>query len=210
MRVKICGITNSQDARLATDLGADALGFILAPESPRCISSEHVSTIIKKLPPFVTTVGVLTSGDEKTIEALIRDVGLNLIQFHGDFPESTLERFSQWAIQVLHVKDEQSLANVPRARRRTLLLDTYHEKLAGGSGETFNWQIAKKARALGNVILAGGLTPENVQDAIRTAQPYGVDVSSGVEVAKGKKDPAKLKQFITAAKNMENSLASSE
>lgn len=208
MRVKICGITNLDDALAAVDFGADALGFILAPESPRCVSPEMVSSIIKRLPPFVTTVGVLTQGDEKEIHSLIHGVGLHLIQFHGDFSEKILRHFSHRAIQVLRVKDEHSLRTLSSIPRRALLLDTYHEKMAGGSGIAFNWPIARKASSFGNVILAGGLRPDNVQEAIRQARPYGVDVSSGVEAAKGKKDLVKLKQFISVAKKVEGALAS--
>lgn len=215
MRVKICGITNLADALAAANFGADALGFILAPESPRCISPETASSIIKQLPPFVTTVGVITSGDEKEIHSLIHGVGLHLIQFHGDFPEKTLRRFSHRAIQVVRVKDESSLSSLSDLPVRAHLLDTYHEKQAGGSGISFNWQIARKAASQGNVILAGGLRPDNVQDAIRQVKPYGLDVSSGVEAKKGKKDLVKLQQFIylakeAAAKMMEDSFAASK
>lgn len=210
MRVKICGITNLADALAAVAFGADALGFILASESPRCVSPDLVSSIIKKLPPFVTTVGVLTSGDEETIHSLIHGMGLHLIQFHGDFPEKTLRHFSHRAIQVVRVKDEGSLAALSKLPVKAHLLDTYHEKMAGGSGISFNWQIARKVASMGNIILAGGLRPDNVQEAIRQARPYGVDVSSGVESVKGKKDLVKLKQFIIAAKAMEGELAASE
>ncbi len=215
MRVKICGITNLVDAQAAVSFGADALGFILASESPRCISAETASSIIKQLPPFVTTIGVITSGDASEIHRLIHGIGLHLIQFHGDFPDATLRRFSHRAIQVLRVKDENTLATVSDVPRRALLLDTYHEQQAGGSGIAFNWQIAKKAASLGNVILAGGLRPDNVQEAIRQAKPYGVDVSSGIEAEKGKKDLVKLQEFIylakeAAAKMMEGSVAASK
>jgi len=210
MRVKICGITNLADAQAAVSLGADALGFIFASESPRCISPETASSIIKQLPPFVTCVGVITSGNEAEIHRMIHGIGLHLIQFHGDFPDATLRHFSHRAIQVLRVKDEGSLAGLSDVPRRALLLDTYHEKHAGGSGIAFNWQIAKKMVSRGNVILAGGLRPDNVQEAIRQAKPYGVDVSSGVEAEKGKKDLVKLKQFIVAAKTMEHDLAASK
>lgn len=210
MRVKICGITNLADALAAVAFGADALGFILAPESPRCVSPELVSSIVKKLPPFVTTVGVLTSGDEETIHSLMHGVGLHLIQFHGDFPEKTLRHFSHRAIQVVRVKDESSLSALSTLPVRAHLLDTYHEKIAGGSGVSFNWQIARKAASMGNIILAGGLRPDNVEEAIRQARPYGVDVSSGVESVKGKKDLVKLKRFIMAAKKMGSELAASK
>ena len=210
MRVKICGITNLNDARAAVAFGADALGFILAPESPRCISPEAVSAIIKQLPPFVTCVGVITAGDEEAIHHSIHGIGLHLIQFHGDFPEKTLRRFSYRAIQVVRVKDERSLQQLSTLPVRAHLLDSYHEKMAGGSGITFNWQIARKAALRGNIILAGGLKPENVQEAILQVRPYGVDVSSGVEAEKGKKDHMKLKRFIAAAKRMEAEFAASE
>ncbi len=200
MKVKICGLTRLEDALAAIAFGADALGFIFAQDSPRSVSAEHVRQIIAALPPFVTTVGVFTEGDIPEIEAVVRENGIDMIQFHGQFEEKTVRHFSHRAIQVLKVKDAASLNSIQPLPVRAVLLDTYHEKMAGGSGLSFNWELAKKAAPLGKIILAGGLTPDNVQEAIRQGQPYAVDVSSGIEAAKGKKDLDKMKRFIVAAK----------
>lgn len=200
MKVKICGITNLEDALAAVDFGADALGFIFAPESPRFVSVEAVREMIEKLPPFVTTVGVFTKGDETELAEIVSHCAIDIIQFHGVFPKQTMARFSHRAIQVLKVKENNPFENIPVSGLRAVLLDTYHEKMSGGSGMAFDWTIARKAASLGKIILAGGLTPDNVQTAIQQAMPYGVDVSSGVEAQKRKKDHHKMEQFITTAK----------
>ncbi len=210
MKVKICGITCLEDALAAVEYGADAIGFVFAPDSPRKVSVERAHHIISKLPPFITTVGLLTGGDKAEINDMVWKSGLDMIQFHGDFKTSILQSFSNRAIQVVKIKDAASLDSVSSVSARAVLLDTYHEKVAGGSGHSFHWEIAKKAAPLGKIILAGGLTPDNVQTAIRQGQPYAVDVSSGVEAEQGKKDFNKMKRFIQAAKEMEADLAIAE
>lgn len=200
MQVKICGITNLEDALTAVESGADALGFILAPESPRAVSMETVAKIIAKLPPFVMTVAVLTSGNIEDVQAVVEGCGVDRIQFHGDFPPGTIQAYALRAIQVIRVKDATSLEGLNPLPARAYLLDTYDDAVAGGSGKTFNWDMALAAKRLGKIILAGGLGPENVREAIRRAQPHGVDVSSGVESAPGKKDAHKLSTFIRSAK----------
>lgn len=210
MKVKICGITNAEDALAAAEYGADALGFIFAPESPRFVPAETVRKIIAALPPFVVTVGVFTTGAEKDFRSAIDECGVDLIQFHGPISPAVIRLFGRRAIQAIRVRDAESLDEMSQYPVRAVLLDSYHEKTAGGSGVTFNWEIAKKAKGLGRIILAGGLTPENVAEAILKVQPYGVDVSSGVEMRKGKKDPDKLKRFIQAAKRAGENHASSE
>lgn len=210
MRVKICGITNLEDALAAIAFGADALGFIFVEESPRRVSMAQAREIIEKLPPLVTTVGVFTAGTEKGLADVVDQCGIDLIQFHGPFQEETVRRFANRAIQVLRVKDRASLAITIAPPVRAVLLDTYVKDAAGGTGHVFDWTLAREAHHLGRIILAGGLTPANVQGAIRQVRPYGVDVSSGVEAKKGKKDPVKLKKFISAAKEMEAILEASE
>ncbi|MFQ5587302.1 MAG: phosphoribosylanthranilate isomerase [Nitrospiria bacterium] len=200
MKVKICGITRLEDALAAAAFGGDALGFIFAPGSPRRVSVETVRRIVSALPPFVTTVGVFTEGTAMEIEKAVEESGVDMIQFHGPFEEKTIHHFSHQAIQVVKVKDAASLEAVQPVPCRAVLLDTYHKKMAGGSGLSFDWALARKAAGFGKIILAGGLTPENVQEAVRQAHPYAVDVSSGVEAAKGKKDLGKMKRFIAAAK----------
>ncbi len=201
MQVKICGITNLDDALAALAYGADALGFILAPLSPRYIHPEKVFDIIEKLPAFITTVGVFTSGSDADIRTIINFCGLDRVQFHGTFSRETLELFAMEAIQVLKIKDASSLEQFKPAPARALLLDTYDEKMAGGSGICFDWELAIAAKQFGSIILAGGLTPDNIQEAIQKVHPYGVDVSSGVELKKGKKDRQKLRKFIELAKD---------
>lgn len=201
MQVKICGITNLDDALAAVEYGADALGFILAPLSTRYLHPEKVSDIIEKLPPFITTVGVFTSGTITSIQKTITTCGFDRVQFHGSFSSDILAGFSGRAIQVLKIKNANSLDQFKPAPARALLLDTYDEKMAGGSGICFDWELAIAAKRFGPIILAGGLTPDNVQEAIQKVAPYGVDVSSGVEWKKGKKDHQKVKEFIQLAKD---------
>ena len=211
VKVKICGITNLEDALAATEYGADAIGFVFAPESPRFVPTDRIRKIVSALPPFVATVGVFTAGDEKEIRDAVAESGVDLIQFHGPFSSDLIRSFSSRAIQVLRVGGENEGRLDERAlySARTFLLDTFHPKLLGGSGISFNWNIALEAKKYGRVILAGGLTPENVEEAIEQVRPYGVDVSSGVEMRKGKKDFAKMKRFIEAAKRAGGGHASS-
>lgn len=184
----------------AVEYGADALGFVFSPESPRFVPVEAVRKIIAALPPFVATVGVFTSGNEKVIRDAIAEGGLDLIQFHGPFPSAFIDSFSSRAIRVVRVSDGNSLEAMAHASARAFLLDTFHPELPGGSGVSFDWELALQAKKYGKIILAGGLTPENVEEAVKRVAPYGVDVSSGVEMRKGKKDLSKLKRFIEAAK----------
>jgi phosphoribosylanthranilate isomerase len=200
MRVKICGITNQEDALIAAEYGADAVGFIFAPESARFTPPETVRKIISSLPAFVTTVGVFTSGEEKDFRRAIEECGIDLIQFHGPFSPETIRPFASRAIKVVRVRDEKSLDETSFREARAVLLDTHHDQQLGGTGRPFDWNIAAKATRLGRILLAGGLTPENVEAAIAVVRPYGVDVSSGVELKKGKKDPLKVKRFIESAK----------
>lgn len=210
MRVKICGITDQEDAMMAAEVGADAIGFIFAPESARFTPPETVGKIVSSLPAFITTVGVFTSGGEKEFRRAIDECGIDLIQFHGPFLPETIRPFASRAIKVIRVRNEQGLDEISSQGARAFLLDTYHDQHLGGSGQSFDWTIAAKASRLGRIILAGGLTPENVEAAIATVRPYGVDVSSGVEIETGgrgpgaggrrKKDHVKMKRFIEAAK----------
>ncbi|MCG3115204.1 MAG: phosphoribosylanthranilate isomerase [Candidatus Manganitrophus sp. SA1] len=200
MRVKICGITNQEDAMMAAEYGADAIGFVFAPESPRFTPLETVRKIISSLPVFVTTVGVFTSGEEKDFRRAVEECGLDLIQFHGSFSPETIRPFASRAIKVIRVQGEKSLDEISLPPARAVLLDTYHDQQLGGSGASFDWKIAAKATRLCRILLAGGLTPENVAAAVAAVRPYGVDVSSGVEIKKGKKDPLKVKRFIESAK----------
>ncbi len=200
MKIKICGMTNLADALSAVESGADALGFVLAPESPRSVSVRTVQNIIRGVPPFVTTVAVVTGGTENDLRGLVEEAGVDLIQFHFAHAGPLIASLSSRAIQVIRVRDEKTFETVSWEPARAYLLDSFHGEVAGGSGVPFNWGLALRAKTHGRVILAGGLTPENVQTAIETVGPYAVDVCSGVEASPGKKDPVKLAAFIRAAK----------
>ncbi len=199
MRVKICGITHLDDAQAAVALGADALGFVFAEKSPRAIAPKEAAKIAAALPPFVVTVGVVTEGDETRLQHLLDDCGMQLLQLHGNFSDEIVARFSDRAILAVRMKKGVDLPP-PVHPVRAWLLDSFHEQRMGGSGTTFDWSLAAAAKRWGPIILAGGLTPENVRQACEQVEPYAVDVSSGVEACPGKKDPAKLARFIRAAK----------
>ncbi len=193
-------MTNLEDALAAVAYGADAVGFIFAQGSPRFVPPQTVRKIVSALPPFVTTVGVFTFGEEKDFQMAIEECGIDLLQFHRAVSPSVIERYAHRAIQVVRVRDENTFDDVVFSPVRAYLFDSFHERVEGGSGVPFNWKIALQAKRVGKIILAGGLTPENVQEAIMTVSPYGVDVSSGVEAAPGKKDHGKLERFIKNAK----------
>jgi phosphoribosylanthranilate isomerase len=200
MRVKICGITNVHDAMAAAEYGADAVGFVLYKSSPRCIDLKTVKNIITQLPPFVTTVGVFADATEKEIHSTVEDCGLDVIQLQGNEPADLCRRLGGRVIKAIRIRDKFSLNRMIPYKVRAFVLDTYREGQLGGTGETFDWSLAVEAKKFGKIILAGGLTPENVGRAIEQVRPYGVDVSSGVEERIGKKDHSKLKRFIETAK----------
>ena len=189
VEVKICGITNHEDAAMAVKLGAGALGFIFA-HSPRQVRPQKARKIISALPPFVTTVGIFVDEDPVLINEVKNDCGLDLVQLHGDESPDLCHRLMPYTIKALRIKDKASLrtGQAYRGKVRALLLDTYSKDKAGGTGKTFDWQLAVDIKKLGiPVILAGGLGPSNIDDAIRTVRPYAVDVNSGVEVRPGRK-----------------------
>jgi phosphoribosylanthranilate isomerase len=204
VKVKICGITNLPDGMAAAEAGADALGFVFYDQSPRRISIEAAAVLIPQLPPFVMKVGVFVNAPEDLVVRAIRECGLNLLQFHGDEPPEYCLQFGLMSMKAFRVRDAASLQALSRYRTDAWLLDSYTPDKPGGTGETFNWDLAFEAQGLGHpIFLAGGLTAENVAEAVRRARPYGVDVSSGVEAAPGRKDHAKVKAFIQAAKAVE-------
>jgi phosphoribosylanthranilate isomerase len=202
MRVKICGIMNVNDAMAAADYGADAVGFVLYKNSPRYIDLKTVKNIISQLPPFVTTVGVFADSDERSIHPIVEDCALDLIQLQGDEPADLCRRLGGRVVKAIRIRDKASLNRMIPYKVRAFVLDTYREGQLGGTGETFDWNLAVEAKKFGKIILAGGLTPENVGPAIEQVRPYGVDVSSGVEERIGKKDHSKLKRFIETAKQI--------
>jgi len=202
VRVKICGITSIEDAVAAVEAGADALGFMFYERSPRKISIETASAIKTALPPFVVKVGVFADAIENVIRSAMLS-GLNALQFHGNEPPDFVKRFSPiTTIKAFRIQNAASLAQLAAYNTSAWLLDSYTPAQLGGTGTAFDWTLALQARKFGRpIILAGGLTPENVADAVRKVRPYAVDVSSGVESAPGKKDPAKVAAFIQAAKS---------
>jgi phosphoribosylanthranilate isomerase len=204
VKVKICGITNVPDGLAAVEAGADALGFVFYDQSPRNVSIETASSLIRHLPPFVLRVGVFVNAPEDLVVRAIRECGLNLLQFHGDEPPDYCLQFGLMSMKAFRVRDEASLRNMLEYPTEAWLLDAYSPGKPGGTGETFNWDLALRAQAMGRpIFLAGGLTPENVAHAVRSVRPYGVDVSSGVEAAPGRKEHAKVRLFIQSAKAVE-------
>ena len=199
LKVKICGITENEDAAM---LGAAALGFIFAP-SPRQVSMEKARRIIKAVPHFVKTVGVFVNEDTAIIREHINHCGLDLVQLHGDESPEFCRKLMPYTIKAFRIKDESSLPKYSayQANVRALLLDTYARDKVGGTGKTFDWQQAVKIREIGlPVILSGGLGPSNIQDAIRLVRPYAVDVNSGVEECPGKKSYVLMKELIEKGK----------
>ncbi len=200
-RVKICGITNLEDARLAVKYGADALGFVFYEGSPRHVFPETVREIISHLPPFVTTVGVFVNAPPQEIREVMDLAGLDVVQLHGDEPQEECSLFPR-VIKAFRVRELSDIERLKGYSVSAYLLDAYDPEVPGGTGQTFNWDIAVEAKKYGPIILAGGLTPENVADAVSRVRPYAVDVSSGVEAQKGKKDHEKMRLFIERVKKI--------
>ena len=191
-RVKICGITRIEDALLATELGAHAIGLVFA-ESPRRISPERAADIVRHLPPFVSAIGVFVNEEADRVRRIVEQCGLSAVQLHGDeTPEYARGLAEVKVIKAVRVRDRSSFDGVDGYQVSAFLLDTYSKKARGGTGETFNWELARDAELPAPLILSGGLNPENIGEAIRTVRPYGVDVSSGVESEPGKKAPELL------------------
>lgn len=199
-RIKICGISNLDDALLSVDYGADALGFIFC-ESPRQINIEKAKEIIPLIPPYVNKVAVIKDFTVDQINEIITELSIDTLQFHGNESEEFCLQFkNKTLVKVIHIDSEHSLEKIKEYPNLPFLhLDTL-SKLGGGSGKAFNWDLTKKVVDK-KIILAGGLNPDNISEAIRTVKPYAVDVSSGVEKSKGIKDPNKLKRFIDLAKS---------
>jgi phosphoribosylanthranilate isomerase len=201
VQVKICGITNLEDAQAAVDAGVDALGFVFYPPSPRYVTPEQAAQVIQRLPPFVTTVGLFVDVALDTVNDTAARCGLDRIQLHGRETPEFCSQVTRPVIKAFRIKNAESLAHLPGYRVSAYLLDAYIEgALPGGTGASFSWELAAQARPYGPVILAGGLTPENVEAAIAQTRPYGVDVSTGVEHAPGIKEHRKVREFIARAK----------
>jgi phosphoribosylanthranilate isomerase len=204
-RIKICGITSVEDALAATRLGADAIGLVFYPPSPRYVEVEQAAEIAAALPPFVTTVALFVNADEQTIADVVSRVRIDLIQFHGNECKDYCGLHQRPYIKAVRMSDDVDLDKQLNdfSQARGLLLDTYKAGVPGGTGEQFNWDRVP-AHLADKIILAGGLTPENVKDAVVQVHPYAVDVSGGVESAPGKKDTEKMARFIEAVRSQES------
>ncbi len=205
VKIKICGITSVEDAGAAVEAGADALGFMLTEVSSRKISTEAAAKIIHQLPPFVAKVGVFVDPTEEFVRAAIAETGIDTLQFHGDeSPEFCLRFGAIKVYKAFRVKDAGALQAMPAYDTDAWLLDSYVRGKAGGTGEVFNWDIACQAKESGRpIILAGGLNPENVAQAVHEVWPFAVDVSSGVATAPGKKDHRLIRDFCAAVRAIE-------
>jgi len=199
VRSKICGITRIEDALAAVEAGADAIGFVFYAKSPRAVSVQQARAIIAALPPFITTVGLFVNPTRCELNETLEVVPLDLLQFHGDETPEDCEGYHRPFIKALRVQAGDDIAALCRqySRASGILLDTYVAGVPGGTGETFDWTLIPSQLSK-PIILAGGLTPANVSQAIAQVHPYAVDVSGGVEESKGIKDHDKIRAFMSA------------
>jgi len=201
-RVKICGITRAQDALEAVKQGADAIGLVFYPKSPRNVSAAQAAEIVSQIPPFVTVVGLFVDAEPAFIQEVISSVKLDLLQFHGDETPSACRQYSRPYMKAIRVKNGTNLVQYAAdyADARALLLDAFAEGVPGGTGLVFDWSLIPQNLPL-PIVLAGGLNAENVGVAIEQVRPYAVDVSGGVEASKGIKDAAKIAAFMRGVSN---------
>ena len=199
-RIKICGLTCLEDAFAAVSLGTDALGFIFIAESPRCILPEKAAAISLKLPAFVARVGVFKDQEPDWIKKVVHLCGLHIVQLHGQESPEYCQSLGLDYIKAFRIKNEDSLEHLEKyqnlTRKKAFLLDTFVPHQSGGTGKTFDWRLAQMASGFAPIILSGGINPENVEKAIARVRPFAIDVASGIEVAPGRKDPAKMKAFV--------------
>jgi phosphoribosylanthranilate isomerase len=204
LKIKICGITNAADAITSLQAGADALGFMFYEGSQRHISNAQIKSIIRELPPFIAKVGVFVNATREQVERSIDETGIDTLQFHGDEAPEACRGFGLKTIKAFRVQGKDMLQIMPRYDVDAWLLDSFVTGQKGGTGKTFDWDLAVHATSLGTpVILAGGLNPDNIARAVSQVQPFGVDVSSGVETAPGKKSAALIATFIERAREGE-------
>ena len=200
IRVKICGITNLDDALRAADAGADALGFIFVEGTPRYVTPAAAAAIVAGLPPFVCPVGVFWDHAPEHVAAVVDECGLGAVQLHGAEPPEHVAAMPRPVLKTIKVREPDDLAQMDRYKPAAFLLDSHARWSEGEARAPIAWTLARSAAARGRVILAAGLTPETVAEAVHVARPWGVDVNSGVEAAPGRKDPAKVARFIRAAR----------
>lgn len=201
IKVKICGITHPDDAATAVEAGADLLGLVFYERSPRFVTVESAAAIAAVIPPYVLRVGLFVNPEPQLVAEAIVGCSLQMLQFHGDESPAFCRQFGVMTMKAFRVKGPETLEALRQYPTDAWLLDAYVPGKLGGTGQTFDWALAAQATQLGRpVFLAGGLTPENVSEAVRAVAPYGVDVSGGVEAFPGRKDPDKVRAFIKAAK----------
>ena len=201
--VKVCGITNAGDARVAADAGADAIGLVFA-ESPRRVSVEEARGVCIALPENVLRVGVFVDEEPGEVLRISRELGLDLAQLHGDETPETVTAVREGGVKVmkaLRVRDAASLEALDEFEADLFLLDAFSAKARGGTGERFDWGVAKDLRGRDNIVVSGGLGPENVREAVELFEPYGVDASSSLEDEPGRKNGERVRRFILAAKD---------
>lgn len=201
-RIKICGITREEDLLAAARLGADAIGLVFYPKSPRFVTPQRAVELLRTLPPFVTSVGLFVNASEEEVRATLAVAPLDLLQFHGDEAPECCASFGLPYLKAVRVKPGVDLVQYAAryASARGLLLDAFVEGVPGGTGLSFDWSLIPRNLSL-PVVLSGGLDPSNVQEAVERVQPWAVDVSSGVEAAKGIKDAAKIAAFVQGVRN---------
>jgi phosphoribosylanthranilate isomerase len=204
--IKLCGITRSEDARAAADLGVDAIGLVFA-ESPRRLYAEQARRIVRDLSPHVLRFGVFVDESPAEIARIVSVAELDRIQLHGFEDPMVQELAGTRVVKAFRARDAGVLEEISTWDVQTFFLDAWSQTLAGGTGKAFDWSIAQRAAKLGRLILAGGLNPENVGQAIREVRPFGVDVSSGVESAPGIKDLAKMRAFVEAVRDADAALS---
>jgi len=194
-RIKICGITNLDDAKKVVELGAHAIGFVFA-DSPRKIEPLFAREISQAIPPFISKIGVFVNEEIKTIKEIYDNCFLDAVQLHGNEDSQYISALSIPCIKAFKVSGNEVIKQIEEFSLPYFLLDSFDKKLSGGTGQSFDWQIAKDAAKYGKIILSGGLNPENIKEALETVNPYAVDISSGVEKSPGKKDVKKMESVI--------------
>jgi phosphoribosylanthranilate isomerase len=202
LRVKICGITNPEDALLAVEAGADALGFIFVEGTPRYVTPSAAAAIVRMLPPFVTPVGVFWDHAGAHVKAVAETCGLHALQLHGDESPEDARQYGLPVIKTIKIRGPQDLDRLPPYRNAVaaFLLDSAARWSEGETRQPIEWQLARQAADAGPILLAAGLNPDNVARAVEIARPYGVDVNSGVEARPGRKDPDKVRRFVAEAR----------
>lgn len=203
MIVKICGITSQQDAEAAIEAGAEALGFIFSNASPRHITPARAGSIIKNLPNEIMKVGVFVDSPRDVLIGIVRDTGIGCIQLHGEEEPEYARGLPGQVWKAFRVGKDFDILELDRFHVAAYLLDTFAVGRHGGTGHAFDWRIAEQAKRFGNIVLSGGITPQNVADAMRTVRPYAIDVNSGVESSPGKKDKQKMKTLFDQIRRAE-------